>query len=159
MATIGWLAVITLFLIGMIGAIYPIFPGALAIYGAFFVYGLCISFEPFDWMFWAIQTSIVVILFISNYAVSAWGIKRFGGSKASTIGSTIGVLIGPLFLPVIGIFLGPLFGAFLGELLTGANMHNIVKATIGSFVGLFTSIIVTIALQLVMIVLFFVWVF
>lgn len=40
MTFLGWLCVLVLFAVGMAGAIYPILPGALAIYAAFFVYGL-----------------------------------------------------------------------------------------------------------------------
>lgn len=32
----GWILVIVLFAVGMAGAIFPVLPGALAIYGAFF---------------------------------------------------------------------------------------------------------------------------
>lgn len=159
MVILSWISVIVLFLIGMAGAIYPILPGALAIYAAFFVYGLCISFEPFGYMFWAIQTAIVVVLCIADYVVHAWGVKRFGGSTASIIGSTVGVIVGPFIIPGFGLILGPLLGAAAGEMLTGAGMAKSVKSAIGAVVGLFTSIVVKLALQTVMIVLFFIWVF
>lgn len=157
MVIFGWISVIVLFLVGMAGAIYPILPGALAIYAAFFVYGLCISFEPFGFWFWAIQTIIVAVLFIADYVVNAWGVKRFGGSKASIIGSTIGVIIGPFVIPAFGLILGPLLGAFIGELMTGASVDKSTKSAIGAVVGLFTSIVVKFVLQIVMIVLFFLW--
>lgn len=35
MITLGWIVVILLFVIGMVGAVYPILPGVLAIYAAF----------------------------------------------------------------------------------------------------------------------------
>lgn len=159
MVIFGWISVIVLFLVGMAGAIYPILPGALAIYAAFFVYGLCISFDPFGFWFWTIQTLIVAVLFIADYVVNAWGVKRFGGSRASIIGSTIGVIIGPFVIPAFGLILGPLLGAFIGEIITGASMEKSTKSAIGAVVGLFTSIVVKFALQIVMIVLFFLWLF
>jgi uncharacterized protein len=153
----GWILVIALFAIGMAGAIFPILPGALAIYAAFFVYGFFISFSPFGFWFWTIQTLIVIVLFIADYAVSAWGVKKYGGSRASVIGSTIGILIGPFVIPAFGLILGPLIGAVIGELFTGANLEKSLKAGLGAVVGLFTSTVVKFILQGAMILIFFIW--
>ncbi|MCQ6558729.1 DUF456 domain-containing protein [Paenibacillus mendelii] len=154
----GWIIVIVLFAIGMAGAIFPILPGALAIYAAFFVYGFFISFSPFGFWFWTIQTLIVAALFIADYAVNAWGVKRFGGSRASVIGSTIGVIAGPFVIPAFGLILGPLIGAIIGELIVGSNWDKSLKVGFGSVVGLFSSMVVKIILQLIMIILFFIWI-
>lgn len=155
---LGWVLVIALFIIGMAGAIFPILPGALAIYAAFFVYGLCITFAPFGVWFWIIQTLIVVILFVADYVVNAWGVKKYGGSKASVIGSTIGVIIGPFLIPGFGLILGPLIGAILGEMIIGSSFDRALKVGFGSLVGLFTSTVMKIILQLLMIIVFIIWV-
>jgi len=155
---IGWILVVVLFVVGMAGTIYPILPGAVAIYAAYFVYGLCISFEPFGIWFWSIQTVIVIVLFIADYVVSAWGVKKYGGSRASIIGSTIGIIIGPFVIPIAGLLLGPLLGAMIGEMMTGSDMNRAIKVGFGSLVGLFTSTLVKIVLQLAMIVIFIIWV-
>lgn len=154
---LAWIIVVVLFIIGMAGAVFPILPGALAIYAAFFVYGFMISFEPFGWLFWTIQTLIVAVLFLADYAVNAWGVKRYGGSRASVVGSTIGVLVGPFVIPAFGLVIGPFAGAVIGELLTGSDLDRSVKVGWGSLVGLFTSVVVKIVLQAVMILLFALW--
>jgi uncharacterized protein YqgC (DUF456 family) len=154
----GWILVIILFIVGMAGAVYPILPGALAIYAAFFVYGFFISFEPFGWIFWTLQTLIVASLFIADYAVNAWGVKRYGGSRASVIGSTIGIVIGPFVIPAFGLILGPFLGAVIAELIIGSRPDKAVKVGFGSVVGLFSSVVVKIILQVVMIILFIWWI-
>jgi len=154
---LAWIIVVVLFIIGMAGAVFPILPGALAIYAAFFVYGFMISFEPFGWLFWTIQTLIVAVLFLADYAVNAWGVKRYGGSRASVVGSTIGVLVGPFVIPAFGLVIGPFAGAVIGELLAGSDLDRSVKVGWGSLVGLFTSVVVKIVLQAVMILLFALW--
>jgi len=154
----GWIIVILLFLVGMAGAIFPLLPGVLAIYPAFFIYGFFISFAPFGIWFWTIQTLIVVVVFVADYAVNAWGVKRFGGSKASIVGSTIGLIAGPFVIPAFGLLLGPLLGAIIGELLAGSNLNQSLKVGFGSIVGLFSSTAVKIILQLIMIILFFIWI-
>ncbi|AJY75748.1 DUF456 domain-containing protein [Paenibacillus beijingensis] len=155
---IGWVLVVALFAVGMAGAVYPILPGALAIYAAFFVYGLFLGFGEFGVVFWTLQTLIVAILFIADYAVGAWGVKKYGGSKASVYGSTIGIIIGPFVIPGFGLLLGPLLGAVIGELIAGSDFKQSVKVGFGAVVGLFTSTVVKIILQLVMIILFIIWI-
>ncbi len=157
MDILGWILVILLFVVGMAGAVYPILPGALAIYGAFFVYGLFFSFSEFGVWFWLIQTLIVIVLFIADYAVSAWGVKRFGGSRASIIGSTIGLIFGPFVIPALGLIIGPFAGAVIGEMIIGTSFEKSLKVGLGSVVGLFTSVVVKVILQLAMIVLFVLW--
>ncbi|WP_209851591.1 DUF456 domain-containing protein [Paenibacillus sediminis] len=158
MAIIGWILIIALFAVGLAGAVYPVLPGALAIYFAFFVYGWFFSFEPFGVWFWIIQTLIVVVLFAADYIVNAWGVKKFGGSRASTILSTIGVIVGPFVIPAFGLVLGPFIGAVIGELLNGSSLEKSLKVGFGSVVGLFSSIVMKVILQIVMIVLFIIWV-
>ncbi|XID95800.1 DUF456 domain-containing protein [Paenibacillaceae bacterium WGS1546] len=157
MDVLGWILIAALFAVGMAGAIFPMLPGALAIYAAFFVYGWFFSFEPFGWWFWIIQTVIVVALFVADYLVSAWGVKKYGGSKASVVGSTIGILIGPFVIPAFGLIIGPFAGAVLGEMIHGSDFNRSLKVGWGSLVGLFASTVAKVVLQLVMIALFVAW--
>ncbi|GGH34641.1 DUF456 domain-containing protein [Paenibacillus segetis] len=158
MVILGWLLVIALFVIGMAGTVYPILPGVLAVYFAFFVYGWFFSFDSFGPFFWIIQTLIVIVLLVADYAVGAWGVKKFGGSKLSIWLSTIGIIIGPFVIPAFGLILGPLLGAMIGELIKGQPLEKAFKVGIGSVVGLFTSVVVKVVLQLAMIVVFMIWV-
>ncbi|MCP3774708.1 DUF456 domain-containing protein [Paenibacillus sp. MZ04-78.2] len=158
MVIAAWIIIVVLFLVGIAGAVYPVLPGALAIYAAFFVYGFMIGFEPFGVWFWLIQTTIVAILIVADYAVSAVGAKKFGGTRASVIGSTIGILIGPFVIPVAGLLIGPFLGAVVGELIVGTEFRQAVRAGIGALVGFFSGLVVKLVLQLLMIVLFIIWI-
>ncbi|MEY9096104.1 DUF456 domain-containing protein [Paenibacillus sp. RC84] len=158
MAILGWILIILLFAVGMLGAIFPILPGALAIFGAFFVYGFFFSFEPFGFWFWLIQSAIVIAITIADYLVSAFGVKKFGGSKASVWGSTIGLLAGPFVIPAFGLILGPFIGAVLGELIHGSNLKHSAQVGVGSVLGFFSSVVVKVVLQLLMIILFIIWI-
>jgi uncharacterized protein len=158
MVVLGWILVILLFVVGMIGAVYPVLPGVLAIYGAFFLYGWLISFEPFGFWFWLIQSLVVLTIIVADYAVSAFGVKKFGGSKASVIGSTIGLIIGPFVIPAFGLIIGPFLGAVIGELMIGTEWKRAFSVGLGSVLGFFSSVVVKIVLQLLMIFVFFIWV-
>lgn len=158
MTVLGWILVILLFAIGLAGAIFPILPGALAIYLAFFVYGWFFGFEQFGVWFWIIQTLIVVVLFVADYVVNAWGVKKYGGSKLSTTLSTIGVIIGPFVIPAFGLVIGPFLGAFVGEMIGGSSVQKSAKVGFGSVLGLFASTVMKVILQIAMVVIFFIWI-
>ncbi|HEY2494235.1 MAG TPA: DUF456 family protein [Paenibacillus sp.] len=158
MTILGWILIIALFGIGMAGAVFPVLPGALAIYLAFFVYGWFFGFDAFGAWFWIIQTLIVVVLFVADYIVGAWGTKKFGGSRLSVILSTIGVIIGPFAIPAFGLIIGPFVGALVGELISGSSLSKSAKVGWGSLVGLFSSMVVKVILQIAMIVVFFIWI-
>jgi uncharacterized protein YqgC (DUF456 family) len=154
---IGWLTVIGLFVIGMAGAVFPILPGVFAVFAGFIAYGLFFTFAPFGVWFWVIQSFILLIVVVAEYAVSSLGVKKSGGSRASVIGTNIGLLIGPFVIPVFGLILGPFLGAILGEMRVSQDPQHLVKVGVGSVIGLFTSIVVKIILQVIMILLFFIW--
>lgn len=153
----GWVIVVLLFAVGMAGAVYPILPGVLAIYAALFVYGFFFSFQPFGFWFWTIQTLILAVLLVADYAVNAWGVKKYGGSRASVVGSTIGIIFGPFVIPAFGLIIGPFAGAVIGEMFAGSDMNRALKVGWGALVGLFTGTVVKVVLQGAMIVIFAVW--
>ncbi|WP_058302389.1 DUF456 domain-containing protein [Gorillibacterium timonense] len=158
MTIVGWLLILILFVVGMIGTVYPVLPSVVAVYAAFFVYGWFFGFDEFDFWFWALQTAIFLGIFVGDYVISALGVKKFGGSRASVIGSTIGLIVGPFVFPFLGLILGPFVGALGGELLVGSSFGKSVKVGVGSLVGIFSSAVAKIILQLIMIVLFFIWI-
>lgn len=155
---LGWILVIALFVVGMAGAVYPVLPGVIAIYFAYFVYGWFFSFDSFGVVFWIVQTFIVIVLLVADYLVGAWGVQKFGGSKLSVWLSTIGIIIGPFVIPAFGLIIGPLVGAMIGELIKGETLSKAFKVGIGSVVGLLSSIVVKVILQLAMIIAFIVWI-
>ncbi|WP_159886346.1 DUF456 domain-containing protein [Paenibacillus puerhi] len=158
MVITAWIIVILLFAVGMAGAVYPVLPGALAIYGAYFVYGWMIGFKPFGVWFWLLQTTIVAVLMVADYLVNAIGVKKFGGNRASVVGSTIGLIAGPFVIPVVGLIAGPFLGAVVGELIVGTPVKQALRAGLGALVGFFSGLFVKVTLQLLMIILFIVWV-
>ncbi|MEW4371603.1 DUF456 domain-containing protein [Paenibacillus kandeliae] len=158
MEIIGWVLVIALFIIGMLGTIYPILPSVVAIYFAFFVYGWFFTFAEFGPWFWIIETVIVVVLLVADYLVGAYGTKKFGGSRLAVILSVIGMVIGPFVIPAFGLILGPLIGAVSAELIQGRDWKNALRVGWGTVLGLFASAVVKIILQLAMIGVWIIWI-
>lgn len=133
-----------LMLIGIIGCIVPGLPGTPIAYAGLWVAQATDKID-FSWQFMLIWGIVVIVITLLDYVVPAWGTKRYGGSKWGVWGSTIGVFVG-LFFGAAGVILGPLVGAILGELISGKQLNDALRAGWGSFIGiLFGTIIKLIA--------------
>lgn len=155
-AIIGWIVVVALFAIGMIGAVFPILPGVVAIMAGLIVYCLFFGFDAFGGTYWAIQIALFVIIFASEYVITSIAVKRSGGSKGSVTGTNIGLILGPLLIPSFGVLLGPFIGSLIGEMPTSRELRHLLKVGFGSLIGFVLSTIIKIVLQLIMISVF-VW--
>lgn len=147
-----WIIVAAMFIIGFIGLIYPVIPSVLFIMAGFILYGVFYSFDPFNWLFWTVQSLFVVLLFIADYVSNIIGVKKYGGSKAGVWGSTIGLLVGPFVIPVLGIIIGPFLGAIIAELIVHKkDLITAVKIGFGSVIGFVSSVITKSIIQIIMI--------
>ena len=156
---LGWVLIIASFIIAFLGTFYPIIPSFIFMLLGYVLYGLFFTFEELSWLFWVIQLLFVVLLFGSDMAANALGVKKFGGTKAGIWGSTIGLLIGPFVIPVAGILVGPFLGAVLAELLvTRKGLKQAVQSGVGSLVGFLTSSLAKIIILILMIIVFFLFV-
>ncbi len=109
-------------LIGIIGSFLPVLPGPpLSWIGLLLLY-LTKTVQD-DWLFLGITLAVALIVFALDYIIPVVGTKKFGGTKAGMLGTTIGLLIA-IFFPVLGIFgivIWPFLGALIGELINRAN--------------------------------------
>ena len=149
--TIGFLLILT----GIVGSFIPIIPGPIAGWlGLFVVYQS--SFLNLDYFFLGITFVIAISVFILDYIIHSIGAKKFGGSKAGVIGSTLGTIIGIIFLGPIGIIIGAFLGAFVGELSKNrSNTRIAFKAAIGTLIGYLGGIILKLSIVIVFSIKFF----
>ena len=121
-------------LIGIIGCIVPGLPGTPIAYAGLWIAQASDRID-FSWQFLLVWGIVVVIISVLDYIVPAWGTKHYGGSRWGVWGSTLGVIVG-LFFGAVGVILGPLVGAILGELISGKQLNQALKAGWGSFIGI-----------------------
>ena len=126
--------------LGLVGSFLPVIPGPLTSWLGL----LLLNFAPSITMessFLIITFSIALTVFLLDTFIPILGAKKFGGGKGSTIGSTIGLITGILFLGPLGILIGPFFGAFFGELIVNQdNKKGAFRAAIGSLIGFLTGV-------------------
>ena len=127
-------------LLGIAGSFLPVLPGPLTSWIGLLILHLTDA-VPLSWIFLIITLIIAVLILVLDYIIPALGTKKFGGSKAGVIGTTLGLLVA-LFFPIFGFFgiiIWPFVGALVGELLNRTDSDKVVKAALGSFIGFLTG--------------------
>ena len=135
-------------LLGIIGSFLPVLPGPLTGWVGLFLLQQSDRI-PQDNSFLLTSFAIAFLVFLIDYVIPALGTKKFGGSKKGIIGSTIGLVIGLLFLGPLGIIVGPFLGAYSGELLNKTEQKQALKAALGSLIGFLTGVFLKFAVALV----------
>ncbi|WP_299225552.1 DUF456 domain-containing protein [uncultured Psychroserpens sp.] len=145
-------------ILGIVGSFLPILPGPLTSWLGLLIFHLT-DVVPMNWSFIIITFIVAIVIWIMDYIIPAIGTKRFGGSKAGMIGTSIGLIIG-LLLPIPGgIIIGPFLGALIGELMNKSEFDKALKAAFGSFLGFIASTFIKFTVAVIFLVFFIVKVF
>lgn len=126
--------------IGIFGSFLPILPGPpISWVGLLLLY--LTKAVPDNWQFLGVTAAIALLVVALDYIIPAMGTKKFGGSRAGIIGTTIGLVVALVFpiLGAFGIIIWPFLGAFAGELLNKSDGKTASKAAFGSFLGFLTG--------------------
>lgn len=125
---------ILLIIIGLIGSVAPILPwppisflGLLVLH-----WTVWIQFSP---LVLGVLWWLTLLTIILDYTIPQRGTKKFGGTKAGTRWSTIGLIGGLFFFPPLWLILGPIVGAFIGEYLHTNDKKHALRSAWWSFVG------------------------
>ena len=119
-------------ILGIVGSFLPVLPGPLTSWIGLLIFHLA-KVVPMNWTFLIITLVIALGIWILDYIIPAMGTKRFGGSKAGMIGTSIGLVVGLLAPIPGGIIIGPFIGALVGELINKSEFDKALKAAFGSF--------------------------
>jgi len=150
----GFLCIIA----GIAGSILPGLPGPPISYLGILLINWT-RFAQYGGKFLVIMLLIVIVVSVLDYIVPIWGTKKFGGTRAGVRGSTIGLIIGVILLPMMGIVIGPFglfgilggpfLGAWLAERSAGQDSRQALRAAFGSFIGFITGTVMKVVVSLV----------
>lgn len=134
---------ISLMIVGIIGAVVPGIPGTSLILVAIAIWGVVQGSLNSIGVPLAVAIAVLLMSVGIDLLASYWGAKKAGASKWGQIGAIVGLVFGFLGLlpalpfggPLLGIFLGPLLGAIIGEYLYQKDLQLAVKAGVGIIVG------------------------
>ena len=144
-----------LVILGIVGSFIPIIPSPISGWLGLLILHQA-SFLEAQYYFLAITFAIAISVFILDYFIPSIGAKKFGGSNAGVIGSTIGLVIGIFLFGPIGILFGSFFGALIGELTVNINnMRIALLAAIGTLIGYLGGVLLKLSVSLFFLVEFF----
>ena len=148
MVTVIFIIAFVLLILGLLGSIIPGLPGPpLSFIGILLIHFFTgTQFSTSFLLSWAV---IVILVFLLDYFMQVWGVKKFGGGRKATIGTFLGLFMGLLFPPV-GLLIGPFIGAFIGALLEVQDDTRALKVAIGSFIGFVTGTILKLVVSSVL---------
>lgn len=154
LVVLGFLGVI----LGITGSIIPGLPGPPISYLSLLLIHWT-RFAQYSLNFLLIFAFIVVVVSILDYIVPIWGTKKFGGTRAGVRGSTVGLIIGVILLPLMGIVIGPFgligilggpfLGAWIAERAAGQKPDKALRAAFGSFIGFLAGTLMKLAVSFV----------
>ncbi len=147
---IALIAASLFFLIGLVGTLMPILPGALMIWLGMLLYAVIAGFEEFSLYFFLGQALLALSVMGVDYLFAVMGSRYFGGSNAALWGAGVGLLVGVFFFP-IGLLVGPFLGAALADLLFRRNAGKAVKSGLGASFGFWSALPIKLGLEAVMI--------
>ncbi len=134
-------------LLAIIGSILPVLPGPLVGFIGLLLLHFTSS-HPFSRSFLIIWALIIAIMAVLEYFIPIRWTKRFWWSKGGARGSTIGLIIAVIVLPILwitigpfgllGLIAGPFLGAYLGEKMAGREHQHALRSAVGSFIGFLT---------------------
>ncbi|MDD3652860.1 MAG: DUF456 domain-containing protein [Desulfotomaculaceae bacterium] len=159
MVITGIIIAVVFFTVGVIGTVLPMLPGAPLIWLGMLIYGLFVKFDNLSWLFFIGQGLAVALVFLIDYLAGVMGAKHYGGSKAAIWGSVLGGVLGILLLGPFGLIAGPFIGAVAGELYRRNDLDKAIRVGIGTLIGFLGGTVLKLAVEVIMIVWFFIIVF
>ena len=148
MVTVILIIAFVLLILGLLGSIIPGLTGPpLSFIGILLIHFFTgTQFSTSFLLSWAV---IVILVFLLDYFMQVWGVKKFGGGRKAILGTFLGLFMGLLFPPV-GLLIGPFIGAFIGALLEVQDDTRALKVAIGSFIGFVTGTILKLVVSSVL---------
>lgn len=153
-----WILIIALFSVSIVGIFLPILPDTILLWGGFLLYQFFLA-EPGAGLpasFWWGMAVLSVLLYGADLLTNMYFVKKYGGSRLSSLGAVAGIILGIFIFPPIGMIVLPfLFVIAIEVLVQKQSIEKAMKVGFGSLIGFLGSAVMKLALQIVMIIWFF----
>jgi uncharacterized protein YqgC (DUF456 family) len=130
-----WIAATVLVVIGVLGMVLPVLPGAPLIFMGALLAGWAEDFQYLGFITLIVLGVLALFAVAVDFIAGAFGVKRFGASARAVTGATIGAIVG-IFFGLVGVLVGPFVGAVVGELSVRRNLAAAGRAGVGAALGL-----------------------
>lgn len=151
------LIVAGLILVGLVGTVMPVLPGAGLIFSGILLYALYFGIETVGMVTLIVLGLAALFSVALDYLAAAYGAKKYGASRWGSLGAVLGGFLGFLILNFPGLIIGIFAGAVMGEALVAKkDMQLSLRAGVGSIVGFLGGTVLQLILGLAMIITFLV---
>jgi len=150
-----WVMAVVLIGIGLGGLVLPALPGPPILFAGLVTAAWAEDFAYVGWGTLSVLGGMAVLMYLLDFAATAFGVERFGASGRAIVGATLGGVVG-LFLGLPGVVVGPFLGAVVGELTVRGNLQAAGRAGVGATLGLALGIAAKMALAISMLGIFLV---
>jgi uncharacterized protein YqgC (DUF456 family) len=140
-----WGLAIILILVGLIGTLLPVMPGALLVFLGMVAGAWAGNFDRVGWATLAILAVLTLLVYVIDFLAGAYGARRLGATSWGVAGAVLGALVG-MFFGFAGVVIGPFLGAVVGELLARRGLVEASRAGAGAWIGLVLSVAARLAL-------------
>lgn len=140
-----------LMIIGLIGSILPLLPGAPLIFLGAFLYAWHTGFLIVTWKIILFLGLLTLLNQILDYLASIYGAQKYGASRWGMVGALLGGILGTILGGVVGAVVGPILGAASLELLRGTGFRSSFKIGLGALLGFLGGIIGKFIISLIMV--------
>jgi uncharacterized protein YqgC (DUF456 family) len=140
-----WVLAVALILVGLIGTLLPVMPGALLVFLGMFAGAWADDFSRVGWAALGVLAILTVLFYVLDFLAGAYGARRLGASRWGVVGAVLGAVVG-MFFGFVGVVVGPFVGAVVGELLARRGLLEASRAGAGAWIGLVLSVAARLAL-------------
>jgi uncharacterized protein len=149
-ATLGWIAVVLLIVVGVAGSVLPALPGTILVLGGIVLGAWLDDFTRVKWWVVMIVSILAVLAWVTDYLATVMGAKKAGASKLAIVGAALGTIAG-IFMGLVGVLFMPFIGAVIGEYIAQKNTKQAAKVGFATWLGLIVGTIVKLVLVFMMI--------
>lgn len=149
MTLILWVLAILLIIIGMVGALVPVLPGTVLVFGGLVLAAWADGFTRVGVPTLVVLALITVGVYVIDFVAGVYGVEKTGASRRALVGAALGTVVG-LFFGLPGLILGPFIGAVAGEYTVRRHLAGAGRAGAGAWLGLALGTAAKIALNFVM---------
>ncbi len=145
------LVFVVLWLVGVVGTFIPVVPAVWIILGGALLAGFLDGFTLLSWPWLALVALLGGASAVLDNVASAWGARKYGGSRAAMWGALLGGFAGLFVFPPWGLFAMPLVGAVAGEVLVmRRSVRDGLRSGWGTLVGMLAGIAGKLVLHVLM---------
>ena len=148
--TLFYLAAVALVIVGLLGTVLPVIPGAALIFAGLLLAAWVDDFARVGPVGLTIIGVLGILSWVADFVASLLGAKRGGASPQALVGATLVGAVG-LFLGIPGMILGPFVGAVGGELIARRELVQAGKVGLGTWLGLVAAAVVKVIIAFMMI--------